>query len=124
LSKTRRDPHGLACPDIYYDVGDYVRDGATAAHAQLEHIGQLFGALEFNITKSLNANNHIMGGTIMGASAKDSVVDGDCRAHDHVNLWLPGGGAMASASVVNTTLSMAALAIKSADSIERTLRRG
>jgi hypothetical protein len=31
---------------------------------------------------------------------------------------------MASASVVNTTLSMAALAIKAADSIEKTLRRG
>jgi choline dehydrogenase-like flavoprotein len=123
LSKTRRDPHGLACPDIYYDVGDYVRNGATAAHAQLEHIGQLFGAVEFNITTSLNANNHIMGGTIMGSSAKDSVVDGDCRAHDHANLWLPGGGAMASASVVNTTLSMAALGIKAADSIEKTLRR-
>ena len=123
LSSTRRDPHGLACPDIHYDVGDYVRDGATAAHAQLEHIGQLFGAVEFNITTSLNANNHIMGGTIMGSSAKDSVVDGDCRAHDHANLWLPGGGAMASASVVNTTLSMAALGIKAADSIEKTLRR-
>jgi choline dehydrogenase-like flavoprotein len=123
LSKTRRDPLGLACPDIHYDVGDYVRDGATAAHAQLEHIGKLFGAVEFEITKSLNANNHIMGGTIMGSDPKDSVVDRDCRAHDHANLWLPGGGAMASASVVNTTLSMAALGIKAADSIQKTLRQ-
>ncbi|MFM0097801.1 GMC family oxidoreductase [Paraburkholderia nemoris] len=123
LSKTRRDPLGLACPDIHYDVGDYVRDGATAAHAQLEHIGKLFGAVEFEITTSLNANNHIMGGTIMGSDPKDSVVDGDCRAHDHANLWLPGGGAMASASVVNTTLSMVALSIKAADSIQKTLRQ-
>jgi fructose 5-dehydrogenase large subunit len=123
LSKTRRDPLGLACPDIHYDVGDYVRDGATAAHAQLEHIGKLFGAVEFEITKSLNANNHIMGGAIMGSDPKDSVVDRDCRAHDHANLWLPGGGAMASASVVNTTLSMAALGIKAADSIQKTLRQ-
>jgi choline dehydrogenase-like flavoprotein len=123
LSKTRRDPLGLACPDIHYDVGDYVRDGATAAHAQLEHIGKLFGAVEFEITKSLNANNHIMGGTIMGSDPKDSVVDRDCRAHDHANLWLPGGGAMASASVVNTTLSMAAVGIKAADSIQKTLRQ-
>ena len=123
LSKTRRDPLGLACPDIHYDVGDYVRDGATAAHAQLEHIGKLFGAVEFEITTSLNANNHIMGGTIMGSDPKDSVVDGDCRAHDHANLWLPGGGAMASASVVNTTLSMVALGIKAADSIQKTLRQ-
>lgn len=124
LSPTRKDPHGLACPDIHYDVGDYVRQGAEAAHAQLEHIGQLFGATEFKITTNLNANNHIMGGTIMGSDPKDSVVNGDCRTHDHANLWLPGGGAMASASVVNTTLTMAALAIKSADSMSKALARG
>jgi len=124
LSPTRKDPHGLACPDIHYDVGDYVRKGAEAAHAQLEHIGSLFGATEFVITTSLNANNHIMGGTIMGKDPRDSVVNGDCRTHDHANLWLPGGGAMASASVVNTTLTMAALAIKTADDMSKALARG
>jgi choline dehydrogenase-like flavoprotein len=124
LSKDRRDPLGLACPDVYYDVGDYVRRGAEAAHRQLEHIGSLFGAAEFNITTALNANNHIMGGTIMGTGREDSVVDGDCRAHDHDNLWLPGGGAMASASVVNSTLTMVALGLKAADSIVRSVRPG
>ena len=84
--------------------------GAEAAHAQLRHIGTLFQATEFRITTQLNANNHMMGSVIMGANPKDSVVNGDCRAHDHDNLWLPGGGAMPSASVVNSTLSMAALA--------------
>ncbi|KHK59349.1 choline dehydrogenase [Burkholderia sp. A9] len=124
LSKTRVDPLGLACPDIHYDVGDYVRDGYVAAHKQLEHIASLFNAVELDITKTLNANNHIMGGTIMGSNPKDSVVDGDCRTHDHPNLWLPGGGAMPSASVVNTTLSMAALGVKAADSISASLAKG
>ena len=124
LSATRKDPHGLPCPDVHYDVGDYVRQGAEASHAQLKHIGSLFGAEEFHITTSLNANNHIMGGTIMGASAKDSVVNGDCRAWDHDNLWLPGGGPMPSASVVNSTLTMAALGIKSADAIVKALAKG
>ncbi|WP_049623725.1 GMC family oxidoreductase [Frateuria defendens] len=121
LSATRKDPLGLACPDIHYDVGDYVRRGVAAVHEQLKTIGQLFGATDFVINENLNANNHIMGGTIMGADPRDSVVDGDCRAHDHANLWLPGGGAMPSASVVNTTLSMAALGIRAADSISRSL---
>lgn len=124
LSTTRKDPLGLACPEIHYDVGDYVRKGAAAAHKQLAHIGSLFGATEFNITTSLNANNHIMGGTIMGADAKDSVVNGDCRAHDHDNLWLPGGGPIPSASVVNSTLTMAALGLKAADAIGRALAKG
>ncbi|MFT8958700.1 MAG: GMC oxidoreductase, partial [Gluconobacter oxydans] len=60
----------------------------------------------------------------MGRDPKDSVVDGDCRAHDHPNLWIPGGGAMPSASVVNTTLSMAALGLKAADSIKAAFARG
>jgi choline dehydrogenase-like flavoprotein len=63
-----------------------------------------------------------MGGTVMGTDRKDSVVDGDCRTHDHDNLWLPGGGAMVSASVVNSTLTMAALGLKSADAIAKALR--
>lgn len=57
----------------------------------------------------------------MGNNPKDSVVDGNCRAHDHANLWLPGGGAIPSASVVNSTLTMAALGIKAADDIARKL---
>ena len=119
LSKTRMDPLGLPCPDVNYDVGDYVRKGAEAAHAQLRHIGTLFQATEFRITTQLNANNHMMGSVIMGANPKDSVVNGDCRAHDHDNLWLPGGGAMPSASVVNSTLSMAALGLKAAAAIAK-----
>ena len=96
-----------------------MRKGAEAAHAQLRHIGTLFQATEFRITTQLNANNHMMGSVIMGANPKDSVVNGDCRAHDHDNLWLPGGGAMPSASVVNSTLSMAALGLKAAAAIAK-----
>ena len=123
LSKTRRDGLGMPCPDIHYTLGDYVRKGYDKSCEQLRHIGSLFNAVEFNITTKLNANNHIMGGTIMGSNPKDSVTDGDCRTHDHPNLWLPGGGPMPSSSVVNSTLSMAALGLKSADAISRTPRR-
>ncbi|MCO7469722.1 GMC family oxidoreductase [Stenotrophomonas maltophilia] len=119
LSKTRVDGHGLACPDIHYSLGDYARKGYDESCKQLRHIGSLFNAEEFVITTALNANNHIMGSTIMGADPRDSVVDGNCRAHDHPNLWLPGGGPMVSASVVNSTLTMAALALRAADAIER-----
>jgi choline dehydrogenase-like flavoprotein len=123
LSATRRDGLGLPCPDIHYTLGDYARRGYDKACDQLRHIGKLFNADEFHITTSLNANNHIMGATIMGADPRDSVVDGDCRAHDHPNLWLPGGGPIPSASVVNSTLSMAALGLKSADAISRVLAK-
>jgi choline dehydrogenase-like flavoprotein len=51
-------------------------------------------------------------------------VDADCRAHDHPNLFLPGGGAMPSATASNSTLTMAALALKAADAITNQLRHG
>lgn len=121
LSTSRVDGLGLACPDIHYSLGDYARKGYDKACEQLRHIGALFNAEEFDITTALNANNHIMGSTIMGSDPRDSVVDENCRAHDHANLWLPGGSAMVSASVVNSTLTMAALGLKAADAIERAL---
>jgi choline dehydrogenase-like flavoprotein len=37
---------------------------------------------------------------------------------------LPGGGAMPSASVVNSTLSMAALGLRAADDIGKMLAKG
>lgn len=122
LSKTRRDPHGIPCPDVYYDVGDYVHKGYDAAVLQLKEIAAIFDASDLNITTALNANNHIMGSCIMGSDPRDSVVNGDCRAHDHANLWIPGGAAIPSASVVNSTLTMAALAIRAADDIAQQLR--
>lgn len=122
LSKTRMDPHGIPCPEVYYDVGEYVRKGYAKSVEQLRGLAALFDANDFVATTSLNANNHIMGGTIMGADPTNSVTNGDCRAHDHANLWLPGGGPMPSASVVNSTLTMAALGLKAAFDISRQLK--
>lgn len=53
----------------------------------------------------------------MGKDPSDSVVDVDCRSHDHENLFLPGGGAMTTGGSGNSTITMAALALKAADAI-------
>ena len=58
----------------------------------------------------------------MGKDASNSVVDVDCRAHDHENLFIPGGGAMASTACGNSTITMTALAIKAADAIVAQMR--
>ena len=60
----------------------------------------------------------------MGSDPATAVVDGDCRAHDHPNLFLPGGGAMPSGTASNSTLTMAALALKAADAIADQLKHG
>lgn len=48
LSKSRLDPHGIPCPDVYYDVGDYVHKGYDAAVKQLEDIGKRFQRQRFS----------------------------------------------------------------------------
>ena len=60
----------------------------------------------------------------MGKDANSSVVDADSRAHEHPNLFLPGGAAMPSAGSGNSTLTMAALAVKAADAIVSQMKRG
>jgi hypothetical protein len=42
----------------------------------------------------------------------------DCRTHDHANLYLAGGKAMPSASIINSMLSKVALSPRFADSVE------
>ena len=60
-----------------------------------------------------------MGTVIMGADPKDSVVDGDCRTHDHPNLFLATTGVIPASGVINPTLTGVALAIRMADIIAR-----
>ncbi|MNR52382.1 Fructose dehydrogenase large subunit [compost metagenome] len=64
-----------------------------------------------------------MGGTIMGNDPSNSVVDADCRSHDHANLFIPGGGAMASTACGNSTITMVALALKAADALQAQVRK-
>jgi fructose 5-dehydrogenase large subunit len=75
------------------------------------------GATESEIATEFAHSDHIMGGCIMGNDASLSVVDADCRAHDHANLFLPGGGAMTTGGSGNSTLTMVALAMKASDAI-------
>lgn len=114
----KKDWLGLNKPNIYYDVGDYVRRSATEYSAPLaKRLAHELGATSTQVSSVFTNSFHIMGGTIMGRDAADSVVDPDGRAHDHANLFLPGGGAMPTGGSGNSTLTMAALALKTADAI-------
>jgi len=116
---------GINKPNIYYDVGDYVRLSAKEYSVRrLQELAAGLGATSFQLSPEFLNSDHIMGGCVMGADAATSVVDPDCRAHDHHNLFLPGGGAMPSGTALNSTLSMAALALKAADAVVDQLRHG
>ncbi len=114
----KKDWLGLPKPAIHYDVGDYVRRSYQNYSKPIaDKIAEAMGAIDKKFSKQFNQSKHIMGGTIMGNDPANSVVDNECRAHDHRNLFLPGGGAMVSTACGNSTLTMVALAFKAADAI-------
>ena len=122
---SQKDWLGINKPNIHYDVGDYVRQSAKEYTVpRLQQLAAELGATKFQLSPEFLNSDHIMGGCVMGAEPATAVVDADCRAHDHPNLFLPGGGAMPSATASNSTLTMAALALKAADAITNQLRHG
>lgn len=119
----KKDWLGLPKPAIHYDVGDYTRKSAEVYSVPIgKRIARAMGATDMKIATKFAQSKHIMGGTIMGLDPRDSVVDADCRAHDHENLFLPGGGAMASTACGNSTITMVSLGLKAADAIVRQMR--
>ena len=122
LSAERKDALGIPHPEVTYDVGDYVRKGGEAVKPTLLKIASLLEATEVRITDKYNANNHVMGGAIMGRNPNDSVVDADCRAHDHENLYIAGGATMPSSSCINSTLSMVAVSLRMADRLKSAMK--
>lgn len=66
---------------------------------------------------------HHMGTTRMSASPRRGVVDAECRVHGIENLHVAGSSVFATSGWANPTLSIVALAMRSADTIARALSR-
>jgi choline dehydrogenase-like flavoprotein len=71
-------------------------------------------------------SGHIMGTTRMGGKddRTKAVVDPECRSFDHPNLFVVGSSVFPTSSTANPTSTVAALALRAADSIEKQLRTG
>jgi choline dehydrogenase-like flavoprotein len=63
-----------------------------------------------------------MGTYRMGGDSKTSVVDPFQRSHDHQNLYLVGSGTFPTVGTANPTLTLSALALRTADSIVKDLK--
>lgn len=122
LSKTKFDALGLPKPEIYYSVTDYWHAGKEEGLKDFQKMAKLLNADIVSIDTNYQNRQHIMGTTIMGDDPKNSVVDRDCRTHDHKNLFIAGTSVMPSASCVNPTLTGAALSIRIADQLMKDLQ--
>ncbi|WUG91168.1 GMC family oxidoreductase [Streptomyces sp. NBC_00454] len=137
LDHDRRDALGLPRPVVTYDLSQHVKDGMAAARAVSDQIFALLGAEDHTDHSpgpawpghfvhdgrpyAYRGAGHAAGTHIMGGSPDTSVVDEWQRCWDHPGLYAVGCGSMPSVATSNPTLTMAALALRSADRIERDL---
>lgn len=131
------DPLGNMRPVVSYALSDYTMRGVASARRLSERIFQRLGAADHTYYDPsdpqyttyegegfvIHGGNHLAGTHVMGASAADSVVDAYQRSWDHQNLYMVGGGSTASVGTSNVTLTLAAMAMRTARHIVSQLRR-
>jgi choline dehydrogenase-like flavoprotein len=59
--------------------------------------------------------SHLMGGTIMGTGADNSVVDSYGQSHEIPNLWVAGPGIFPTSGASNPTFTIFALSQRGAE---------
>ncbi|MFD8204935.1 GMC family oxidoreductase [Streptomyces sp. NPDC059695] len=137
LHPGERDALGLPLPLVTYDLDEHVKEGMAAARAVSEQLFALLGAEDHTDyapaaawpgrfehrgrTYGYRGAGHAAGTHIMGDSPASSVVDSWQRCWDHPGLYAVGCGSMPSVATSNPTLTMAALALRSAERIEADL---
>jgi len=65
----------------------------------------------------MRGGNHWAGTHMMGTTARNSVVTDTQQSWDHPNLYLAGAGSMPTIGTANTTLTLAALCLRTAEHI-------
>ena len=116
------DQYGLQIPRITYSWGE--NDKALIQHA----LGQMQTSMELagvqNIFRQEDDTNHLAGTARMGSDARSSVVNADCRSWDIPNLWICDGSIFPTTGGVNPSLTITAIALRTADRIKALAARG
>jgi len=116
------DQYGLKIPRISYSWCD--NDRRLIDHS----IAFMTSALEAVSTKDIWQQNddtcHLNGTARMGSDANTSVVDADCRTWDIKNLWVCDGSVFPTVGGVNPSLTIQAIACRTADRIKVLAGRG
>jgi choline dehydrogenase-like flavoprotein len=121
--ETSRDALGLPRPRIAYRLDQYTLAGLAEARRIHEAAFVRMNATQIrhNQDSEFQGAGHVIGTTRMGKDARTSVVDADLRAHDHRNLFVVGSGVFPTSGAANPTLTIAALALRSAEAIRQSL---
>ena len=116
------DQHGLRIPRVTYSWCD--NDKRMNKHALAFMRQALAAAGASEIWEQHNDTCHLNGTARMGADPSSSVVDADCRSWDIPNLWICDGSVFPTVGGVNPSLTIQAIACRTADRIKALARRG
>jgi choline dehydrogenase-like flavoprotein len=107
-----RDARGIPKPRVWFSAGPNER--AMEAHAE-ELMRSIWSAAGGTDLWSFPRYAHTIGTCRMGGDPARSVVDPDGRSHEISNLWISDNSTFPSALGVNPTLTIMALALRTAD---------
>lgn len=120
LNWDKRDTAGQPMIKHYYSFSDYEQAGFRHVHETFDAIAKVLGAEVSDFSGPVPVH-HPMGMTRMGADPKTSVTDPFGRSHDHRNLFIASASLFPSSGTVNPTLTIAALALRTAGEIQKQL---
>jgi len=115
------DALGIPRPRINYRVDTYTRDGMTKARAIHDQIFDALASTERQHNMEPQGAGHVIGTCRMGADPTTSVIDANCRSHDHDNLFILGSSTFPTAGTANPTLTIVALTLRAVQAVQAQL---
>jgi choline dehydrogenase-like flavoprotein len=119
----RLDAIGVPKPRVFFRLDHYTTAALAAARKTHEELFLALGATNVGHLPYAEGAGHIMGTTRMGADRKTSVANASGQSHDHSNLWFAGSSLFPTSGTANPTLTIAALALRTAEAIKVAVRQ-
>ncbi len=112
----------IAKPVVQYNYMEFLDDLGTVLPDTQRNAG-VEGTPNIFVREGWFGAGHIMGTHRMGSDPATSVVNAQQRAHGHANLYMLGSGSWPSYGTANPSLTIAALALRTAETISKELRQ-
>ena len=118
----RLDDIGIPKPRISFRLDAYSTEALGRARQLHDQLFAALGATDIGHLPHAEGAGHIMGTTRMGRDKATSVANASGQSHDHPNLWFAGSSLFPTAGTANPTLTIAALALKTAEAMAQAMR--
>jgi len=114
LHETERDQYGLPVAHVMFSHHENDKKIVEHAKGKMKDILEAAGGED---VWTADRTAHLLGTCRMGSDPTNSVVNADCRTHDVPNLFVCDGSVFTTSTAVNPSLTIEAIAARTADRI-------